>query len=632
MVYVTAWLIRGWLVAVILIDAVSAQVPQHRWWYFGFGAGLDMAADPPAPLSNGALSTDEGVSSIADAQGQLLFYTNGVTIWDRTHAPMPNGTGLTGHTSSSQSVLIVPDPGDQQRYYVFTTPSTAGMFSGPTALAYALVDMTANNGLGDVVQGSQPLMGPVPEKLAATRHANGRDVWVLVHGWGNATYHAFLVTCSGVLGPVSTVVGRVIGPDEAGSPVPALGCMQFSAQGDRLATTWAWMTSDLQTTSLLDILAFDRSTGALTLIEEVTHASPGADLRGYGVSFSPSGERLYLGQYGLLNGMGASRILQYDLTAPDIASSEVLVAGPVSDAFGTLQRAPDGSIYAARLNGALHLSRIVSPDALGAACGFVDNAVTLTAPSTWGLPNHWDSYPRPVPPQLALSDTTVCEGDIVVLDASITHPLIASSYQWSTGATTPAITVGESGTYSVQVVLGCDTLLASAQVVIGGIRLDLGADRALCAGDSMTLAVPAEAAASWWSDGGAGPVRKFPAGTWSLTVSDSAGCITTDTVAFVEVDCACTVWVPNTITPNGDGINDVFQPIQRCALRHYSLSIFDRWGRLAWRSDDPEELWDGAAAQEDAVDAFYTWQLDLRWYDGTAERSSLRRGQVNVLR
>jgi gliding motility-associated-like protein len=218
------------------------------------------------------------------------------------------------------------------------------------------------------------------------------------------------------------------------------------------------------------------------------------------------------------------------------------------------------------------------------------------------------------------------------LDASVWHPLLDANYLWSTGETGPAITVDGQGAYAVQVVLGCDTLRDTVHVAFGGLAFDLGPDRSLCAGDSASLEVPAGAEAWWWSDDGAGPDRRVGAGEWGLTVSDSVGCLTSDTVLFNEVDCACAVWVPNVITPNGDGINEVFLPIQRCDLRHYALTIHDRWGRLAWRSDDPDEPWDGRVAQDDAFTTLYAWQLELRWWDGVMVRGRLLRGHISVLK
>lgn len=71
-------------------------------------------------LTNGQLNTLEGCATIADTTGSLLFYTDGITVWNRNHVPMPNGSGLLGNPSSTQSGIIVPYPGNTDLYYVFT--------------------------------------------------------------------------------------------------------------------------------------------------------------------------------------------------------------------------------------------------------------------------------------------------------------------------------------------------------------------------------------------------------------------------------------------------------------------------------------------------------------------------------
>lgn len=63
-------------------------------WYFGYNAGLSFSTDPPTPLTNGALVTGEGSAVISDVNGNLLFYTDGSTVWNANHVVMPNGTGL----------------------------------------------------------------------------------------------------------------------------------------------------------------------------------------------------------------------------------------------------------------------------------------------------------------------------------------------------------------------------------------------------------------------------------------------------------------------------------------------------------------------------------------------------------
>src|SRR4051812_27117012 len=97
------------------IFCVSAQ-KQNNVWYFGSNAGIDFNSGSPVALINGKLSTTEGCSSIADANGSLLFYTDGITLYNRNHVAMPNGNGLKGGTSASQSAIIVPLPGSSVIY------------------------------------------------------------------------------------------------------------------------------------------------------------------------------------------------------------------------------------------------------------------------------------------------------------------------------------------------------------------------------------------------------------------------------------------------------------------------------------------------------------------------------------
>jgi len=63
-------------------------------WYFGNKTGIDFNQGTPIGLSDGQLDTQEGVSTICNKQGSLLFYSDGNTVWDKTHNPLPNGTGI----------------------------------------------------------------------------------------------------------------------------------------------------------------------------------------------------------------------------------------------------------------------------------------------------------------------------------------------------------------------------------------------------------------------------------------------------------------------------------------------------------------------------------------------------------
>ncbi len=86
--------------------ALYAQLEANNW-YFGNYAGVSFSSGEPIALLDGALSTSEGVATISNSTGSLLFYTDGQTIWNRNHQIMSNGAGLWGHSSSTQSGVIV---------------------------------------------------------------------------------------------------------------------------------------------------------------------------------------------------------------------------------------------------------------------------------------------------------------------------------------------------------------------------------------------------------------------------------------------------------------------------------------------------------------------------------------------
>ena len=112
-------------------------------WYFGVQAGLDFSNSPPTPLTNGIVNTTEGVATLCDSNGNLLFYSDGTGIANSVHSVMANGTGLAGNQSSTQSAIALRKPGSTNLFYVFTVPG-----AGPAC--YSIVDMNLAAGLGSV--------------------------------------------------------------------------------------------------------------------------------------------------------------------------------------------------------------------------------------------------------------------------------------------------------------------------------------------------------------------------------------------------------------------------------------------------------------------------------------------------
>jgi hypothetical protein len=86
----------------------QSQQKEANIWYFGTKAGISFRTSPPTALTNGQMTTTEGCATISTFAGRVLFYTDGINVWDSTHSIMPNGSGLKGHSSSTQSAIIVP--------------------------------------------------------------------------------------------------------------------------------------------------------------------------------------------------------------------------------------------------------------------------------------------------------------------------------------------------------------------------------------------------------------------------------------------------------------------------------------------------------------------------------------------
>jgi hypothetical protein len=133
------------LVLLCITLRVTAQ-PQTAIWYFGENAGIDFRGGAPMAIAGGQVNTIEGCTSIADPGGNLLFYSDGVNVWNRLHQLMPNGTELKGHFSSTQSSLIVPHPANSALYFLFTTDESGYYDYSNDGVYYSVVNMCLNGG------------------------------------------------------------------------------------------------------------------------------------------------------------------------------------------------------------------------------------------------------------------------------------------------------------------------------------------------------------------------------------------------------------------------------------------------------------------------------------------------------
>ena len=414
---------------------------QNNTWYFGFHAGLTFNTSPPTPLQS-TLFTHEGTASISDPEGNLLFYTNGTTIWDRMHSPMPNGAGLLGGESSTQAALIVPLPNSCGIYYVFNTEDhlTDG------GLYYSVVDMCLNNGMGDVVNSDKNtlMLDQTTEKLTAVLHANGTDVWIITHKLGSREFAAFLLTAAG-LNPVPVI-------SAVGFSYPStahIGPAKANHRGNKIISAATFYAN-------IELFDFDNATGRLSNPVNLNSIF-GGPLFFYGVEFSPNDSLLYV----------TTTFVQSNLYQLDLITDEVTTLNQVAGnyIYGALQLGPDGKIYMARGDSAF-LDIIHQPNQKGSACQYDEKGLSLL-PGTYsriGLPNIAPYSLLTGTSEFSLgNDTAICQGASLVL--SISPTMCVADLLWSDGSSGNTITVNSPGTYWVQVESGCLTI--SDSIIVG---------------------------------------------------------------------------------------------------------------------------------------------------------------------
>lgn len=353
-------------------------------WYFGTRAGLDFSSGTPVALTNSSLTQHEGSSVMCDQRtGRLLFYSDGVTVWDSTHKEMPNGTGLKGHWTSAQSVLIVPLPEDTNVYYVFT--AGAGLYAadhGPNnnGIRYSIVDMRLNGGRGDVTVKNVTLLHQGTEMLTATRHCNGVDYWVIAHDWttkGGSGFRSYHLTPRGI---TDTTISKV-GTDFTDG-FRTQNMAKLSSTGRLMAVTM------ISTRQALELYDFDNITGAISNARLID-----TGFNYYSPAFSPDNSKLYTSS--LADASAPNYLYQFDMTQSDpvvILNSRYEVHKQTGTwQGGQIQLAPDGKIYVSYYNRD-SLGVIKNPNLSGAACGYVHGGVGLGGRTTqYGLPNFVDA-------------------------------------------------------------------------------------------------------------------------------------------------------------------------------------------------------------------------------------------------
>jgi hypothetical protein len=464
----------------VCLSLLSAAQKQANIWYFR-NYGLDFNQNPPTLLNEGAFHQNRAMGIASDANGQLLFYTDNFTVFDREHNKMPNGKELLDPAfsgSTLQNSVVVPKPGNQSIFYVFMVDPQNGA-QAQAGLYYFVVDMGLNNGMGDVSVRPQKLVSSTSNKLAAVLHTNRNDVWVTTHIANTNMYKTFLVTAGGISAPITTSLGTDISSFTAQ--------LKFSPDGTTVAS------SDEDNINLFD---FNATTGALSnarLLILPQFLWPDA------VSFSSDGTKLYA---------ATQAVVQYDVSSGDISkikASEKILTSYVNNLFYNFQLAPDGKIYITKGGGggtSDYLGAITNPNESGSNANVVEKYFYLQGFDSFvnWTPVFIESYF--LRPDIIVENT--CFNDQTKLSLSNTR--YVQGVKWTIGEGAIQTTMDVQHTFSsaktwdieAEVDYGNQKVIVKKTVVINALpAFDLGPDQTVCDGTLLTAKVSGKASYLW---------------------------------------------------------------------------------------------------------------------------------------
>jgi hypothetical protein len=355
-----------------------------------------------------------GHGAIADSFGDLLFYTNGYIIADSSHQIMSNGIGLNNSNYSSYEdwgypaeLIILPRPNRTNLYDIFHLERQLQSNGAANGLAiqlnHSIVDMSLNNGLGDISSKNISILsdtiGGWGQLIESCKHSNGQDWWILVPEYESNAYYRFLLTADSLFGPFRQEEGYSF------SWIDYSGQAIFSPDGS------LYVRYDPQNQAHL--YDFNRCTGELSYRQQINVPS---NSNAGGAAISSNSRFLYIANDTI--------VFQYDLQAVDINASRVTVAiydgymSPFPTAFWQMQLAPDGKIYEVSLSSTDRLHVIDNPDSAGLACNFRQHAIITPPYNGTSIPN-FPHFRTPALPAGACDTTGVALLPVVKAEIKI---------------------------------------------------------------------------------------------------------------------------------------------------------------------------------------------------------------------
>jgi len=512
-------------------------------WIFGEWAGLNFTSGDPVPIFPQNTSAGFFGTVMSDSTGNLLFYSDGNTVWNRDDNIMMNGSGLLPeHNNAHQNTVTFPKPGSANQYYLFSVTHQYW----PDGLYYSVIDMTLDGGLGGVTSVKNIKLeaaAMAASQLFALKNDTGDGYWVISRLYDDDRYVCFKVDETGVHpDPVYSSPGIY---REMGS---ADGRIRVSPDKKYLIASydpndWTFPLVGLE------VCTFNKSTGFIDFQYLICRPdSLGGYCRPWDCEISPDSKFLYVSYNIIISSPSGWALCQYNMNLIEDSAAFYNSCTKVRDkASSSLQLSNDGRIYTSCLESncdppwSKSISVINKPWESGPACDFDTNSIFLGGrDASWRTINILLDYLY----RFEWEAENYCQGTPVhFLPHFIPTP---DSIEWNfdefapgniSHELSPTYTFQFAGIHEVEVDIWYPTGRfehTSREIEIFPTpKPDLGTDIVICEGTSVTLNANCLADMYSWS------TNQF--GSPEITVSDSGtywvrasffdtGCTGSDTI------------------------------------------------------------------------------------------------------
>jgi gliding motility-associated-like protein len=642
------------------VGSICAQ-KRNNVWAFGIQSGLDFNKSQPV-LFKSKVNAEElpyYISSICDKKGNLMFYTDGRTVWNRDNFELPKYKNWWFLSGDTLMPLICPYPDSDSLFYLFGIGNGINKYQ----LQYITIRMRQSGDIEEVVypQPTDPktfhtkLLDNASVVLTGTSHCNQKDYWITAYG-ENSLY-SFLVNSTGVSKtPIeSKVPSSIISNSRlfAGN-----SNIKMSANSEKFVIP-------LINESQIVVYDFDNYTGKFSNPIKLNLPSK---MMLNDVELSPDGTKLYIACSGpdadeptvmghIVAQMNLTSGNQSQIEASFLQLNEVVDRETCTPHFcfliyRAMQLGPDGRIYIGmryaddkQIKLDQTLSVIEEPNKKGIQCSFRRNQISI------GLKYKFLGYNYIRSGSFSLKQNGIQIRKKNCSDKPVDFFLLFNnidSVKWNFGdlssgadnystSLTPQHLYPGPGSYTAHAII-YKNCIADTAIAIVTIEPNPSVhvpafikDTIVCVGDQLNLNVRTPQSKEYvWDNGLIYPDRVITeAGHYRVTVMNDCSIDQKEfNVDFQQ--CPCSVFIPNAFTPNGDGSNDVFRPVFKCVAKNYKLKIYDRYGSVIFETRKINEGWNGKKINSELPNGVYVWLME--YTNPNTKQTILKNGTVALIR